>query len=150
LAVNAQVNAGNLGYNTISKYPRADFICISEKELRLEARSRSGDLRGLVEKAADHHQCGRMLITKGKEGCVCWERGRGFMEVPAFTGKVVDRVGSGDTVLTVASLCAVQNAPMEITGFLGNVAGALAVGIVCNQDSLQKIPMLKTIISMLK
>ena len=34
LAVNTQVNAHNRGYNTISKYPRADYVCISEHEIR--------------------------------------------------------------------------------------------------------------------
>ena len=40
LAVNTQTNAANQGYHTVSKYARADFVCISEKELRIEARSR--------------------------------------------------------------------------------------------------------------
>ena len=40
LAVNTQSNAGNHGFNTISKYSRADYVCLSEYELRLEARQR--------------------------------------------------------------------------------------------------------------
>ena len=45
LAVNTQSNAGNHGFNTISKYPRADFVCLSEYEIRLEARQRRQELK---------------------------------------------------------------------------------------------------------
>ena len=38
LAINVQANAGNLGYNLLSKYPRADLLCIAQNELRLDAR----------------------------------------------------------------------------------------------------------------
>ena len=40
LAVNAQSNAGNQGYHTISKYPRADYVTLAENEARLDARDR--------------------------------------------------------------------------------------------------------------
>ena len=33
LAVNTQANAGNHGFNTVSKYPRANYLCISESEI---------------------------------------------------------------------------------------------------------------------
>ncbi|GAB7081044.1 PfkB family carbohydrate kinase [Megalodesulfovibrio paquesii] len=150
LAVNAQLNAGNFGYNTIAKYPRADFLCISENELRLEMRRRDGDLRALVELASRQRQCPRLLITRGKQGCLCYGAEEGFFEIPAFTGKVVDRVGSGDTVLAVASLCVAQGAPMEVAGFLGNVAGAMAVGVVGNREPLDKVALVKHVIALLK
>ena len=53
LAIHTQANAGNFGFNTVSKYPRADFICVSEKEIRLEARQRQKDLYRIVEQAAE-------------------------------------------------------------------------------------------------
>ena len=53
LAVNTQVNAGNHGFNTVSKYRRADFVSLSEKEIRLETRNPSGDLRDIMRRVAD-------------------------------------------------------------------------------------------------
>ena len=44
LAVNTQTNAGNMGYNVISKYPRADYICTDERELRLECLDKHSNL----------------------------------------------------------------------------------------------------------
>src|SRR5262249_50874085 len=57
LAVKAQLNAGNHGFNTVSKYRRADFISLSEKEIRLETRNPSGDLTAIVRKVAGDLGC---------------------------------------------------------------------------------------------
>lgn len=150
LAVNVQLNAGNFGFNTIAKYPRADFLCISENELRLALRNQEGDLRTLTEQASRRQRCPRLLVTRGKQGCLCFDAAEGFFEIPAFTGRVVDRVGSGDTVLAVASLCVSQGAPMEVAGFLGNVAGAMAVGTVGNRTPLDGVALRKHVIALLK
>ena len=57
LAVNAQMNAGNHGFNTVSKFRRADFISLSEKEIRLEARNPSGDLQAIVRRGRRAADC---------------------------------------------------------------------------------------------
>ena len=88
LAINTQTNADNRGFNTVSKYPRADFICVSENELRLEARSRTRDLKSIIADVADRLECSTMLITRGEAGCTAFERDSGFTEIPAFTSKV--------------------------------------------------------------
>lgn len=150
LAINTQVNAGNLGFNTVSKYRRADFICVSESEIRLEARSRRKDLRDIVQEIADKLSCERIVITHGPQGCLCYSREEGFTRVPAFATSVVDRVGGGDAVFSVASLCAAQQAPMEITGFIGNVAGAEAVATVGNRTSLERVSFIRHIETLLK
>lgn len=150
LAVNAQVNAGNFGFNTIAKYSRADLICISERELRLWARSRNRDMEDLVRKAAEAFHCGCILITQGKQGCLCYGRDEGFVRVPAFTRHVVDRVGAGDAVLSVASLCLAGGAPVEMAGMVGNCVGAQAVATVSNQRSVDKVSLKKHIASLLK
>lgn len=150
LAVNVQVNAGNYGFNTVSKYPRADFVCISEREIRLEARSRLRPLEQIVEDVAGRLSCDRVLVTQGKQGCLCYERREGFTRVPALTSHVVDRIGAGDTVLSVASLCVAQGAPMVVAGFVGNAAATHAVSTMCNAAPLAQVPLAKHIISLLK
>ncbi len=149
LAINTQTNAANQGYNTVSKYRRADFICISEKELRLEARSRSKDLRLIIAEIAAKLSCERMLITRGQQGCLCYCKGEGFFDIPAFTNRIVDRIGAGDALLAVSSLCAAQAAPVEIIGFIGNVVGAQAVEIVGNRSAVSSATVLGQIESFL-
>ena len=104
LAVNSQSNAGNLGYNAISKYKRANFICMGENEIRLEARDRQSDLKKLVVKVSETLQCDSVVVTQGKGGCLCYNTSEGFFEIPAIADQVVDRMGSGDAFLAVFCL----------------------------------------------
>jgi len=150
LAVNVQVNAGNHGFNTVSKYRRADFVSLSEKEIRLEARSPSGDLRKIVAGVAEGLKCSRILITRGSKGCLCYDPSEGFFEVPGFAIRTVDRVGAGDAVFGIASLCAALKAPIEVIGFVGNAVGTQAVGIVGNERFIERAPLIKHIEALLK
>ncbi len=150
LAVNTQSNAGNLGYHTISKYPRADYVCIAENELRLDSRDRRGDLRPLVLDMARRLGCGRAVVTRGSRGCLCFSGDAGFVEVPAFAGQVVDRVGAGDAFLSVTAPVAAQNAPMEVVGLIGNVAGAGAVATVGHRSSLERVSLARHLEHLLK
>ena len=150
LAVNAQANAGNLGYHTISMYPRANYVTITESEIRLEARSRRGELKKMVEEVAGKLACDRFVVTRGSNGCLCYDKKTGFVEVPAFAGKVVDRIGAGDAFLSITALCAMQQAPMDVIGFIGNAAGAQAVATVGNKEPIGRVALLKQIETLLK
>lgn len=150
LTINTQVNAGNRGFNTIAKYFHADYICVSENEIRLDVRSRRSDLRNIVLEVAEKVSCERILITRGHSGCLCYSKDMGFFWIPAFTSHVVDRVGAGDAVFAVTALCAVQNAPIEVVGFIGNAVGAQAVATVGHRKPVERVPLFKYIESLLK
>ena len=106
LAVNVQVNAGNRGFNLISKYPRADFVSLGEPEVRLDARKLSEDLAAITRTAAARVGSQYFLVTRGGAGCYCCDRQQAIAEVPAFAIRVVDRVGAGDAVFAVSAPCA--------------------------------------------
>ena len=150
LAVNAQLNAGNHGFNTVSKYARADFISLSEKEIRLETRNPSGDLQAIVEHVAEDLSCPRVLVTRGAKGNLCYSSKEGFFSVPGLSTKTVDRVGAGDAVFAIGSLCAALDAPMEVIGLIGNAVGIEAVGIVGNQRFIERAPLIKHLEALLK
>lgn len=150
LAVNTQSNAGNFGYHTASKYPRADYVCITEGELRLDSRDRRGDLRHMVDGLVTRAGCEAVSVTRGAKGCLCFSAAEGYKEVPAFAGKVVDRIGAGDAFFTLTAPCVAQNAPIEIVGFIGNVAGAQAVATVCNRSPIERLPLTQHIEHLLK
>ena len=50
LAINAQVNAFTVGYSTITKYKKADFVLMNQTELRHELRDRNADKFKLIKK----------------------------------------------------------------------------------------------------
>ncbi|MBI2358607.1 MAG: cytidyltransferase, partial [Deltaproteobacteria bacterium] len=150
LAVNTQANAGNRGFNTIAKYPRADYVCLAMHEVALETRMRHGQSRELVLEVTKRVRCPRFTVTQGKDGSLHYAPECGFTEVPALATRVTDRVGAGDAVLAVTSLLVAHGAPWDIVGFIGNVAGAQMVAELGNRATLHKSSIAKHIISMMK
>ncbi len=150
LAVNAQSNAGNLGYHTISLYPRADLVCITENELRLDARDRHGDLEPLIEQASARMGGAAFAVTRGAQGCLTYSQRHGFAHVPAVATSAKDRVGAGDAFLSVAAPCVARGAAMEIVGLVGNAAGAQAINTVGHRESAARPALIKQIECLLK
>jgi len=150
LAVNTQSNAGNHGFNMISKYDRADYVCLAQREFALETRSRRFSDPEMVAHVADRLACPRVMMTQGSKGCLYHTAPDGYTRAPALAAKVVDRVGAGDAVLCVTALAAALGAPPEVVTFLANVVGAEAVSILGNQRSIERVPLYRHIECLLK
>jgi bifunctional ADP-heptose synthase (sugar kinase/adenylyltransferase) len=150
LAVNTQANAGNRGFHTITRYPKADYCCIAEHELHLETRSKTGDLRKKIENLCRHMHCQYFTVTLGRKGSAICSDDNQYVKIPSFTEKVIDRVGAGDTFFGVTSLMAAQNAPLELIGFIGNIVGSLAVKVIGNKKAINRQSTEKFITSILK
>ena len=150
LAINTQINAANTGFHTLSKYQRADYVCVHEGEVRLDTRDRWDPLQPLVEDVATRLGCRGVMITQGKHGSLLYRKGEGFISCPSLAIRVVDRLGAGDAVLAITSACAAQNVPADVCGFLANVIGAQAVGILGNRTAIDKVSVMKTVESLLK
>ncbi len=138
LAVNTQSNAGNRGFNTITKYPKADYVCLAEHEIRLGMRDAAGKLFPMLHKLAQDMSCRHFVVTRGRKGCMLTDRQGSLFQVPGFSQNVVDRVGAGDAFFVMTSLFSVLDAPGELLGFAGNVAGSLAVSVMGNKKSIDK------------
>jgi len=149
LAVNAQTNSANAGYNLITKFPRADYMCIDEPELRLAVADRVGDLPTLMAQVAKRLNCQRVSITRGAHGTITYSPEEGFCEIPVFSNKVVDTVGAGDAYLSVTAPCVADGFPMDLVGLIGNVVGSLAVQIVGNRSSVEPVSLYKSLTAML-
>lgn len=151
LTVNTQANAGNRGFHTISKYRKFDYACIASHELALELRERSCEnLRESIHKTLQRLEGKQLVVTLGRNGCAsCTEDGT-YVQVPSFAEKIVDRVGAGDVFFAVTSLAAALGASPEVSAFLGNIVGSLAVEIIGNKKSIDRQAVEKYVTSMLK
>ncbi|MBB55362.1 MAG: cytidyltransferase [Magnetovibrio sp.] len=151
LCVNTQTNSANHGYNLITKYPRADFICIDAPEAQLAARDRFGSIESIVaNKLSKLIDCERFIVTHGQSGCVVYDGTDQVVRIPAFTKTVVDTVGAGDAFFSVAAPLAAIGAPMEAVAFAGNAAGGIEVGIVGHRKFIEKTPLVKYVATLLK
>jgi len=150
LAVNTQTNSANFGYNVITKYKRADYVCIDEPEIRLATHTKYGDMKEIILDIIRKVKTTQVAITRGHVGSITYSERDGFFEVPAFSQKVVDRVGAGDAFLSVTSPMVYAHGQMDLAGFVGNAVGAMAVGVVCNRSPVEPVPLYKFITALLK
>lgn len=134
-ALNAQINAANLGYHGLQKYSNLDFIIINESELRHELRSRHENIKNLMIKLAFEKNIKYLTVTSGKSGALLYQqKKKKFYYCPAFASKVVDKIGSGDTMLAVMSLCLKEGLDEELSLFLGSLAAAHSVENFANKS----------------
>jgi rfaE bifunctional protein nucleotidyltransferase chain/domain len=152
LAVNAQTNSANTGFNLVTRYKRAHLICIDGPEARLAIGEKDMDVTTIVSEALPQRiACPRFIVTQGRHGCATFDSlGGGLGRVPALTNTMVDPVGAGDAFLSLASPIAAAGAPLNIVGFFGNVAGAIKIGIVGHRMPVGKAPVVKFVTSLLK
>lgn len=150
LAVNAQTNSSNMGFNLVTKYPRADYICIDEPEARLALHDQTSELDAIAGRLSSQLDAHFVTVTGGHHGCLVYSKQEGGFRIPAFTRTVVDTVGAGDAFLSISSPCVAMGVPIEQAGFTGNAAGALKVGIVGHRSSIEKASLLKYITTLLK
>lgn len=136
LAVNAQTNSSNIGFNLITKYPRADYVCIDEPEARLAAADRLSSIEEVILKLASG-RFGRMVVTLGKHGAIGWDKDTGFHRCAAFTDKIVDTMGAGDAFFAITAPMA-KHGDMDDILKIGNAAGAIKCGIIGHRASVTK------------
>jgi rfaE bifunctional protein nucleotidyltransferase chain/domain len=151
LAVNAQSNSANHGYNLVTKYRRADYLCIDAPEARLAVGDQHVEIELIASDLIPSRiNCSRLILTHGRHGCVTYDRNAGVRRIPAFTGRALDTMGAGDAFLAVTSPMVAAGHDMEMIGFIGNAVGAIKVGIVGHRQSVEKVPLLKYLNTLLK
>jgi len=136
IALNVQTNAGNRGFNHISKYPRADFISLNGGELELQFRSRDLDYYEVVPDIMQKMGARRAILTLGENGLLVFDVDGSVHSTPALTSRVVDKVGAGDAVFASAALLASVDTPIEIIGLVSGVCAAHEVQSLGHHKSL--------------
>ena len=152
LAVNAQTNTANAGYNLITKYPRANYFCLDDKELRLAFQDNYVHINTLIEQLAKKATLpGGVAVTRGHLGVTTYDSEKKyFYEAPVLSQKIVDTTGAGDAFLAITAPCVAKGFPMDLVAFVGNAVGALAVGILGNRSSIEAESLFKFITALLK
>lgn len=150
LALNVQTNSANAGFNLVTKYPRADLVCVDEVELRYAMHNRNGDIKMIAKQVQAQMNSRFLITTRGANGSLIYDNTGGFTDTPALTDKVVDAVGAGDALFAYTAPCFAAGAPADMLGFIGNVVGALAVQIVGNRQAVEMPDVIKFATRLLK
>ena len=151
LALNAQVNAANIGFHSMRKYKNIDCMVVNEKEVRHELRDRSSDLKILMKQLAKEQKIKNLIATQGKNGSILYNlNDKNFAKLDAFAKKVVDKIGSGDAMLALISLCLKSKLGKELSLLIGSLAAAYSTETIANKEPVSKIKIIKALEHMLK
>ena len=150
LAVNVQTNAGNHGFNSVSRYGRVDFATLNGNEARLEVRRRHVNLDDYIPTLREQLSASSILVTQGADGLDLYLSDGSVSRSPALAPFVKDRVGAGDAVLSITALLAQIGAPPRVVGFLGNLVGAWAVSFLGNERHLRASELKRQVTALLK
>ena len=134
LAVNAQSNSSNYGFNRINeKWPVAHFAVCDELEARLAAHDQDGDIEDVILRLPYPS----IIVTQGSKGAVGYAH-KEFYREQALTDRPVDLLGAGDAVLAVVAPFAKAGFSIKKLVHLGNIAGMIKVGILGHQGHVTK------------
>jgi rfaE bifunctional protein nucleotidyltransferase chain/domain len=150
MVLNCQTNSNNHGFNIISRqYRKADAFSLDEQEILLSSGKRGVEFTAELEKLQAMLGAKYAWLTRGAVETVGLKKGEKFSLCPPVENDVTDTVGAGDAFFSLAGLAAAQDLPVDISTFLGQLAGAQAVKIVGNQESISKVKILKAVQSLL-
>lgn len=134
LAVNAQSNSLNYGFNRINeKWPKADLAVMDELEARLATHDNESPIEEVIYKL----KYPTTIVTRGAKGSV-GTSGNEIYSEPAQTDRPVDLLGAGDAVLAIVAPFARAGFTIKELVHLGNTAGAIKVGIPGHQRRVTK------------
>jgi bifunctional ADP-heptose synthase (sugar kinase/adenylyltransferase) len=136
LAISTQLNSINFGYHVATKYPRADYVCIDEAEMRMALRDKDSPVDELIAALTKRLSARAVTVTRGHHGSLTCLADGSCVSVPILSRQVVDTVGAGDAYLSITAPCVRMGMPPELVGFIGNVAGGVAVRVVGNKESV--------------
>jgi bifunctional ADP-heptose synthase (sugar kinase/adenylyltransferase) len=146
LAVNTQSNAGNRGFNTISKYSKVDYVSLNGSELGLELRRKHTSMDELVVKLRIQSDATRVMVTEGAKGLSICDEDDVVEHAPAFAQQIRDR----DALFAVTSMLSAVGAPKDVTGFYGNLAGAAVISELGNRKSVSIVDLTRHATALLK
>ncbi len=141
----------NTGYQSIQKYNNTNLITINENELRHEMRDKRNKIEHLIKNLSYKIKFDKCVVTRGASGAIMYDKKKKiFYNCPAFAGKIVDKVGSGDTFLPFFSFSSYLKIKPNLCLLLGSIAAAQSVSSIANSVVIKKNKLLKTISHLMK
>lgn len=142
--LNAQINASNAGFHTLENYKNINTVVINATELRHEMRQRDGNIVELGKVLQNRMKSKKIVITQGQSGAVLITKKKNIL-APAFSDKLVDKIGAGDTLLVLLSICLKAGFEDEVAIFVASVAAGMSTAGFANSQTIDKNELLNKI-----
>jgi sugar/nucleoside kinase (ribokinase family) len=151
LAVNTQTNAGNYGFNLVTKYAKAHYVCIDDPEARLAAGMQREAISEVAVALGKEMNCRKWLITHGRFGSD-WFHHQTELRVgraPALAQGGIDTMGAGDAVMAVTAPLIAAGLDLSSAALVGNIVGAIKVSILGHRRHVERNEIIRTVEALL-
>lgn len=135
----------------MNKYKNLDCVIINETELRHELRDKNSKVNFLMSNLSKNLNIKDLIVTQGSEGATLYNKNlKKYFYMDAFASKVVDKIGSGDTMLSIISIFLKLAVDKTYSLLIGSLAASQSVGSMGNKALIDKIKLIKAIDHTLK
>ena len=126
-------------------------VIINDRELRHELRDKNSKINILMNKLSSNIGINDLIVTMGSEGAILYNKKSGkFYNVEAFATKIVDKIGSGDTMLSLIAILLKLGLDKTYSLLVGSLAASQSVSSMGNKNLIDKIKLVKAIDHTLK
>ncbi len=121
-------------WGNILEFEDFDLLTPNEREARFALGDQDSTIRPLALDLYKKARCKLLILKLGERGIITYRAPspavRSFFTIDSFADKVVDAVGSGDALLSYATLSLVATG----SDVIGSILGSLAAAVACEQD----------------
>ena len=119
--INAQLNSFNIGDHSLRKYQTINCIVINESELRHELRNQSDSVKDLMGDLFKIIKFKFLIVTQGRNGATLYDSdAKKYFDIPAFGTLIKDKIGAGDSMLSLLSMSLFQKNDIYLSLLLGS------------------------------
>lgn len=151
LALNCQTNAGNYGFNLVTNYAKAHYVCVDDPEARLAAGRQRGHISESAAMLAKEMNCRKFMITHGRFGADWFHQQTTLRHghAPALAQGGVDTMGAGDAVMAVTAPLVACGLDLASAALVGNIVGAIKVSILGHRRHVGRNEIVQTVEALL-
>ena len=130
LAVNVQINAGNQGYNLVTKYKQAKYYSLDIEEAKRVTNNKNMNAKDVLEEVLKLTGGRNVSLTMGSQGSLTYDKNKKqAFHIPSFTNVIIDTMSAGDAYFVISSMMLYLSKSLKISSLLGNLAGVMMASV---------------------
>ena len=146
LVVNSQINAANIFHHNLNMFKKTMCTIINEGELRHEMRDKHTDIELLIRKYSKSINTNYIVVTRGDQGSKLFDTKKNkFINSAAYATKIIDKIGTGDTLMTIFAIFLRSTKNPELSLFISSLAASHNVQKMGNSLKISPNLILKTL-----
>lgn len=145
-----QKNSNNPSFFSLNYINNFDLVCINDGELRSELRDKYTNIDILAKNFLKKNKLKFLVITKGVNGSILFDKDLNKYSCPAFNLKPIDKIGAGDSMLAILSILLKNKFNPSISLLIASILSSEVVNSMGNSYTASRIEIERNLEFLLK